>query len=77
MRARPDHAEPRPLPPPKPSRGARGAVPPREALVSTRALLIVLVAIGAGALTAWAPQAAIPIGVGVGVVTLLAQIVKD
>jgi hypothetical protein len=46
-------------------------------LISTRALLIVLVAIGAGALTAMAPQAAIPIGDGVGVVTLLAQIVKD
>ncbi|QKG26178.1 hypothetical protein ACTIVE_7831 [Actinomadura verrucosospora] len=34
-------------------------------------------AIGAAALTAMAPEAAIPIGVGVGVVTLLAQIVKD
>lgn len=76
MRARPDQAEPRPLIPTKSARG-RGVVPPREALLSTRALLIVLVAIGAGALTAMAPQAAIPIGVGVGVVTLLAQIVKD
>ncbi|MFB4300059.1 hypothetical protein [Actinomadura sp. NTSP31] len=46
-------------------------------LISTRALLIVLVAAGAAALTALAPRAAIPIGVGVGVVTLLAQIVKD
>ena len=77
MRARPDQAEPRPLLPTKPARGARGAVPPREALLSTRALLIVLVAIGAAALTVMAPEAAIPIGVGVGVVTLLAQIVKD
>ncbi|MBO2459765.1 hypothetical protein [Actinomadura violacea] len=77
MRARPDQAEPRPLLPTKSARGVRGAVPPREALLSTRALLIVLVAIGAAALTAMAPEAAIPIGVGVGVVTLLAQIVKD
>lgn len=46
-------------------------------LISTRALVIILAAIGAAALTAAAPQFAIPIGVGVGVVTLLAQIVKD
>lgn len=46
-------------------------------LISTRALVIVLAAVGAGALTAAAPGLALPIGVGVGVVTLLAQIVKD
>ncbi|GAA4368801.1 hypothetical protein GCM10023088_18130 [Actinomadura verrucosospora] len=56
-------------------------VPPRQGeprpLISTRALVIVLVAIGAAALTAAAPDLAIPIGVGVAVITLLAQIVKD
>ncbi|MFI0485857.1 hypothetical protein [Actinomadura sp. 9N215] len=46
-------------------------------LISTRALVIILAAVGAAALTAAAPWLAIPIGVGVGVVTLLAQIVKD
>ncbi|MGP4027676.1 hypothetical protein [Actinomadura sp. 3N407] len=46
-------------------------------LISTRALVIILVAIGAAVLTAAAPRFAIPIGVGVGVVTLLAHIVKD
>ncbi|MDL4818139.1 hypothetical protein [Actinomadura opuntiae] len=46
-------------------------------LISTRALLIMIVAVGAAALTAMAPRAAVPIGVGVGVVTLLAQIVRD
>jgi hypothetical protein len=39
--------------------------------------VIIIVAIGAAVLTAAAPRFAIPIGVGVGVVTLLAQIVKD
>lgn len=56
-------------------------VPPEQGeprpLISTRALVIILVAIGAAALTAAAPRFAIPIGVGVGVVTLLAHIVKD
>ncbi|GAA4229248.1 hypothetical protein GCM10022254_21230 [Actinomadura meridiana] len=46
-------------------------------LISTRALVIILTAIGAAALTVAAPWIAIPIGVGVGVVTLLTQIVKD
>ncbi|NDU72598.1 hypothetical protein GWI34_08150 [Actinomadura sp. DSM 109109] len=46
-------------------------------LISTRALVIVLAAVGAAALAAAAPDLAIPIGVGVAVVTLLAQIVKD
>jgi hypothetical protein len=46
-------------------------------MISTRALVIIIAAIGAAALTAAAPRLAIPIGVGVGVVTLLAQIVKD
>ncbi|NEA26997.1 hypothetical protein [Actinomadura bangladeshensis] len=46
-------------------------------MISTRALVIILAAVGAAALTAAAPRFAIPIGVGVGVVTLLAQIVKD
>ncbi|WP_165495452.1 hypothetical protein [Actinomadura roseirufa] len=48
-----------------------------SALLSTRALVIMIVAIGAAALCAAAPRAAVPIGVGVGVVTLLAQIVRD
>ncbi|RKS74905.1 hypothetical protein BZB76_3428 [Actinomadura pelletieri DSM 43383] len=46
-------------------------------LISTRALVIILTAVGAAVLAALAPRAAIPIGVGVGVVTLLAQIVRD
>lgn len=46
-------------------------------LITTRALLIILVALVAAGICVLAPQAAIPIGVGVGVVTLLAQIVKD
>jgi hypothetical protein len=46
-------------------------------LISTRGLVIIIVAAGAAGLTAAAPQFAVPIGVGVGVVTLLAQIVKD
>ncbi|NVI87304.1 hypothetical protein [Actinomadura sp. BRA 177] len=56
-------------------------VPPEHGeprpMISTRALVIIIAAIGAAALTAAAPRFAIPIGVGVGVVTLLAQIVKD
>ncbi|MFG2086663.1 MULTISPECIES: hypothetical protein [unclassified Spirillospora] len=56
-------------------------VPPEQGeprpLISTRALVIILVAIGAAVLTAAAPRVAIPIGVGVGVITLLAHIVKD
>jgi hypothetical protein len=56
-------------------------VPPNQGeprpLISTRALLIVLVAVGAAVLTALAPRYAVPIGVGVAVITLLAQIVKD
>jgi hypothetical protein len=46
-------------------------------MISTRALVIIIAAIGAAALIAAAPRLAIPIGVGVGVVTLLAQIVTD
>ncbi|WP_433478003.1 hypothetical protein ACQPZP_13775 [Spirillospora sp. CA-142024] len=46
-------------------------------LISTRALVIGLAAVAAAALTAAAPDLAVPIGVGVAVVTLLAQIVKD
>ncbi|RSN67953.1 MULTISPECIES: hypothetical protein [Actinomadura] len=46
-------------------------------LITTRALLIILIALVAAGICAAAPEAAIPIGVGVGVVTLLAQIVKD
>ncbi|QXJ25001.1 hypothetical protein AGRA3207_006432 [Actinomadura graeca] len=46
-------------------------------LITTRALVIIIAAIGAAALCAAAPDAAIPIGVGVGVITLLVQIVRD
>ncbi|WP_165978683.1 hypothetical protein [Actinomadura darangshiensis] len=46
-------------------------------LISTRALVIIIAAIGAAVLAAAVPPLAIPIGVGVAVITLLAQIVKD
>ncbi|MBE1534905.1 hypothetical protein [Actinomadura algeriensis] len=61
-------------PPPGPPPAGRSAPGP---LITTRALLIILVALVAAGICAAAPEAAIPIGVGVGVVTLLAQIVKD
>ena len=57
-------------------RGRPNQAEPRP-LISTRALVIGIVAVGAAALTAFAPRFAVPIGVGVGVVTLLAQIVRD
>lgn len=63
MRVPPEHA---------PSRDGE----PRP-MISTRALVIIVAAVGAAALTLAAPRFAVPIGVGVGVVTLLAQIVKD
>ncbi|MFV2176894.1 hypothetical protein ACFHW2_05045 [Actinomadura sp. LOL_016] len=67
---RPRADPPTPLPP-LPGPAAPGP------LITTRALLIILVALVAAGICVLAPQAAIPIGVGVGVVTLLAQIVKD
>jgi hypothetical protein len=46
-------------------------------LITTRALVILIIAGGAAALCVMAPSAAIPIGVGLAVVTLLASIVQD
>ncbi|WP_157610485.1 hypothetical protein [Spirillospora albida] len=46
-------------------------------LITTRALVILIIAGGAAGLCAMNPSAAVPIGVGLAVVTLLASIVKD
>ncbi|WP_067486002.1 hypothetical protein [Actinomadura hibisca] len=46
-------------------------------LLSTRALVILLTGGIAATVAAIVPDAAVPIGVAVGVVTLLAQIVRD
>lgn len=48
-----------------------------QPLISTRALVILLTAGAAGGVAAAFPSAAIPIGVVVAVLTLLAQIVRD
>ncbi|MBW8483637.1 hypothetical protein [Actinomadura parmotrematis] len=62
MRARHDREEPDAAPRP---------------LISTRALVILVAAGGAAGFAALVPDTAVPIGVGVGVLTLLAQIVRD
>ncbi|MFC6934964.1 hypothetical protein ACFQHO_34630 [Actinomadura yumaensis] len=84
-RARPFHA-PRPAPRRPPARrgapsGGRAEPAHRtdgpQPLISTRALAILLTAGAAGGVAAAFPSAAIPIGVVVAVLTLLAQIVRD
>ncbi|MFC0038995.1 hypothetical protein [Actinomadura rayongensis] len=64
-------------------RASRGRRPMRRPagdpapLFSTRALVILLAAVGAAVFSVVRPGTAIPIGTAVGVVTLLAQIVRD
>ncbi|MGK5555132.1 hypothetical protein ACSNOI_26305 [Actinomadura kijaniata] len=75
MRNRPRQTEPRQV-----RRRRTGRPPGRrepDPLLSTRALMVLLAAGGAGAVAALVPESAVPIGVAVAVVTLLAQIVRD
>ncbi|WP_019634012.1 hypothetical protein [Actinomadura atramentaria] len=61
-------------------RGGRSAERPSgepAPLFSTRALVILLAAVGAAVFSVVRPDTAVPIGVAVGVVTVLAQIVRD
>ncbi|MDL4771468.1 MULTISPECIES: hypothetical protein [Thermomonosporaceae] len=75
MRIRPNRAETR-ASRPEPRRREGPDIEPQP-VISTRALVILLAAAVAAIVAALFPDAAIPIGVGVGVLTLLAQIVRD
>ncbi|MEU8118353.1 hypothetical protein AB0C21_06555 [Spirillospora sp. NPDC049024] len=58
-------------------RESRPAPPEARPLLTSRALLIILTAGAAAGAAALKPAAAIPIGVGVAVVTLLVKILDD
>ncbi|MFI6290424.1 hypothetical protein ACIBEJ_02500 [Nonomuraea sp. NPDC050790] len=56
----------------------KGAEPPAERpLLSSRALLIILTAVLVGVVVALYPALAVPVGIGVAVLTLLVRILGD